>query len=151
MLKSLTIRGFTASDIYRDGFRVDGGRHLDLPIRQCAGVQVLKGSGAMIYGFSEPGGIVTYTTRQPLDAPYYSVETSSSVPSATTAPSIDATGPLNADKSLLYRIDMSYQNNGAPWGSSSRFHLRREYISFACSQVEHRRGELGEARGRLSL
>ena len=30
---------------------------------------------------------------------------------------IDATGPLNADKSLLYRINMSYENNGAPYGS----------------------------------
>ena len=30
---------------------------------------------------------------------------------------IDATGPLNADKSVLYRMNMSYENNGAPFGS----------------------------------
>jgi iron complex outermembrane receptor protein len=110
-----TIRGFTASDIYRDGFRVDGGAAWTFQFANVADVQVLKGSGAMIYGFSEPGGVVAYTTRQPLDAPYYSVETQfGSFGNYRTV--LDATGPLNTDKSLLYRIDMSYQHNGAPWG-----------------------------------
>ena len=79
-------------------------------------VEVLKGAGAILYGLSEPGGLVNIVTKQPLDAPYYAVNTQvGSLAEYRTT--IDATGPLNADKSVLYRINMSYENNGAPHGS----------------------------------
>jgi iron complex outermembrane receptor protein len=114
--EAITIRGFTTSDVYRDGFRVDGGAASTFQFANVASVEVLKGSGAILYGFSEPGGIVSYTTKQPLDAPYYAVQQQvGSFGNYRTT--IDATGPLNADKSLLYRMDMSYQNNGSPFGA----------------------------------
>ncbi len=119
---AVTIRGFTTADIYRDGFRVDGAASTitGLQFANVASVEVLKGSGAILYGFSEPGGIVSYTTKQPLDAPYYAVDQQiGSFGNYRTT--IDATGPLNADKSLLYRMNMSYQNNGAPWGGPIDF------------------------------
>ena len=50
----------------------------DYGLQQLANVQsveVLKGAGAILYGLSEPGGIVNIVTKQPLDAPYYAVNT----------------------------------------------------------------------------
>ena len=81
------------------------------PASRCSRVR-----GATVYGLSEPGGLVNIITKQPLDAPYYAVnqQIGSLAEYRTT---IDATGPLNADKSLLYRMNMSYENNGAPFGS----------------------------------
>ena len=119
----VVIRGFPTDNIYRDGFRLDGN---SLAIggasfgaqqfANVASVEVLKGPGATLYGLSEPGGLVNIVTKQPLDAPYYAVnqQIGSLAEYRTT---IDATGPLNADKSLLYRMNMSYENNGAPFGS----------------------------------
>ena len=36
-------------------------------------VEVLKGAAAILYGLSEPGGLVNVITKQPLDPPYYAV------------------------------------------------------------------------------
>ena len=70
----------------------------------------------MLYGESEPGGIVNVVTKQPLDEPFYAVDqqVGSLAEYRTT---LDATGPLTSDKAWLYRINMSYENNGAPFGS----------------------------------
>ena len=113
----IQIRGFATDNIYRDGFRVANGAGFGLQqFANVASVEVLKGPGATVYGLSEPGGLVNIITKQPLDAPYYAVnqQIGSLAEYRTT---IDATGPLNADKSLLYRMNMSYENNGAPFGS----------------------------------
>ncbi len=120
LVQNPSIRGFSTSDIYRDGFIVPGGANWTFQFANVADVQVAKGDASVVYGFSPPGGIVAYTTKQPLDAPYYAVQ--QQVGSfANYRTTIDATGPLNADKSLLYRMDMSYQYNGAPWGSPIDF------------------------------
>jgi len=118
------LRGFAANYIYRDGFRLDLGGAAGFAMgasksqqfANVASVEVLKGAAAVLYGLSEPGGIVNIVTKQPLDQPYYAVnqQIGSLAEYRTT---LDATGPLTSDKSLLYRINMSYENNGAPFGS----------------------------------
>ena len=37
-------------------------------------IEVLKGPAAILYGLSEPGGIINLVTKEPLNAPYYSVQ-----------------------------------------------------------------------------
>ncbi|WP_018266365.1 TonB-dependent siderophore receptor [Methylosinus sp. LW4] len=116
------VRGFATTDIYRDGFRVaPGGAQLfdAVSSRQLVNVQsveVLKGPAAILYGRSEPGGIINLTTKDPEDTPHYSIgqQIGSLALYRTTA---SATGPLTQDKSILYRLDASYENNGAPFGS----------------------------------
>lgn len=117
----ITIRGFDVSTIYRDGFRMDfsqfGGDFANFQqLANVASIEVLKGPAAILYGLSEPGGLINLVTKEPLNAPYYSVQ--QQIGSlALYRTTVDATGPLNDDKSLLYRINMSYENNGAPFGS----------------------------------
>ncbi len=117
----ILLRGFLANTYYRDGFRVDATYNQNdyVTTRQLANIQsvdVLKGPGAILYGIVDPGGVINITSKEPLDTPYYAVEQrfGSLADYRTT---IDATGPLNSDKSLLYRMNMSYENNGAPLGS----------------------------------
>ena len=116
----ILLRGFLTSTYYRDGFRVDATYNQNdyVTTRQLANIQsveVLKGPGAILYGIVDPGGVINITSKEPLDAPYYAVEQrfGSLADYRTT---VDATGPLNTDKSLLYRLNMSYENNGAPNG-----------------------------------
>ena len=145
------MRGFLTNTYYRDGFRVDSTYNQSdyVSSRQLANIQsvdVLKGPAAILYGISDPGGVINITSKEPLDTPYYAVEQrfGSLADYRTT---IDATGPLNTDKSLLYRMNMSYENNGAPLGSFIEFHPCPEPLRGPGRQMEHRQYDLGEARG----
>jgi len=114
------VRGFLTPTTYRDGFRVDSSGSLDpvsgVQFANIANIEVLKGPAAVLYGLIDPGGIVNIVTKEPLDVPYYAV--SQQIGSlALYRTTVDATGPLTDDKTWLYRMNMSYENNGAPFGS----------------------------------
>ena len=65
-------------------------------------LEIAKGPTAMLYGRVQPGGLVNYVTKAPQDAPAYSIGQSfGSFGNFRTT--VDMTGPLNADKTLLYR------------------------------------------------
>ncbi len=119
----IILRGFATSNYYLDGFRVDGGSYFNLSNTQLgnvASLEVLKGPAAILYGASEPGGIVNVITKEPLNTPYFAVnqQIGSLAQYRTT---IDATGPVTDDKAWLYRMTMSYFNDGAPFGSIKDF------------------------------
>ncbi len=113
----LVIRGFSTSAYYRDGIRVDnfGGAFTgvgNVELANVDSIEVLKGPAAILYGAVEPGGIVNLNLKQPLATPAYSVQQQiGSYASYRT--SFDMTGPLSADKSLLYRFTGSYEDNGS--------------------------------------
>ncbi len=118
---AIIMRGFRLANIYSSGFRLDswggigGAGYGGEQFANVASIEVLKGPGAMLYGLNEPGGVVNFVTKEPLNAPYYAVsqEVGSQALYRTT---VDATGPLTADKSWLYRMNMSYQNDGGAFG-----------------------------------
>lgn len=67
----LTIRGFLNSNILRNGFKTQNAFIYGANVEQ---VEVLKGPASVLYGQFEPGGIVNYVTKQPLNEPYYAGE-----------------------------------------------------------------------------
>jgi iron complex outermembrane recepter protein len=73
---------------------------------------VLKGPASVLYGQFEPGGVVNFVTKQPLDKPFYSA-TLTAGQFSFYEPSVDISGTLTADKKLLYRLTGSYQNSGS--------------------------------------
>jgi len=106
-----TIRGFEASNNLRNGFRDDGFYSFTDPAN-IERVEVLKGPASVLYGQIEPGGVVNYVTKQPLNEPYYAGEFT--VGSYDFyRPSIDISGPLNSDETLLYRLNVAYENSGS--------------------------------------
>ncbi|MFT2008548.1 TonB-dependent siderophore receptor [Pontibacter sp. 13R65] len=113
----LTIRGFRNG--YETGFRLVNGLRsgygygtsfFRVPLTvNLESVEVLKGPGGALFGDINPGGTVNLVTKKPLDEDRKAV--SFSVGSFQTVRStIDLTGPLNEDKSLLYRLNIGYED-----------------------------------------
>ncbi|HEY9636629.1 MAG TPA: TonB-dependent siderophore receptor [Coleofasciculaceae cyanobacterium] len=106
-----TIRGLTADFNLRNGFR-DRGFYSYTDPANIERVEVLKGPASVLYGQFEPGGVVNYITKQPLSEPYYAAQFR--VGSYNYyRPSIDFSGPLNSDRTLLYRLNLAYENSGS--------------------------------------
>ena len=110
--ESTFLRGFSTLTTFHNGFRIDdlfgfGQRTLT----NVESIEVLKGPAAILYGRVEPGGIVNLVTKQPLATPYYSIEQQVGSWNQYLT-SVDATGPVNSDRTLRYRLSASYQNNG---------------------------------------
>ncbi|HEY8066126.1 MAG TPA: TonB-dependent receptor [Methylosinus sp.] len=109
------LRGFRNDTIYRDGFflpSVIGGGATKRNTANLERVEVLKGPGSILYGRSEPGGIINLVTKQPLETPYRAIQQQvGSFDNYRTT--IDSTGPLTNDGSLLYRFNMAYENLGS--------------------------------------
>ncbi|WP_375510028.1 TonB-dependent siderophore receptor [uncultured Nostoc sp.] len=104
------IRGFNQSGNFRNGYR-DASESFTLTgVGTIEQVEVLKGPASVLFGAVEPGGIVNVITKQPLSEPYYSLGFEAGN-FGFYQPSIDLSGPLNADKTVLYRFIASYQNS----------------------------------------
>jgi iron complex outermembrane recepter protein len=103
---NFNIRGFTTNyNTYRNGLIEHYVTNLDTSNLQS--IEVLKGPAAMLYGRVEPGGLLDLVVKRPLETPYYSVQ--QQVGSyGLTRTVVDATGPLTADHTWLYRISGDY-------------------------------------------
>ncbi len=111
----ISIRGFLTQDTYRNGFRNYGRSVVDTDTANVAMIEVLKGPAAILYGISEPGGIVNIVTKEPQATARHSV-TQQIGSLALYRTTVSTTGPLDSDRSLLFRVDASYTDNGAPFG-----------------------------------
>lgn len=101
------IRGFQSFNLYRNGLRT---QYTTYDTANLESIEVLKGPASVLYGRSEAGGLINLTTKRPLMTPYYSLE--QQIGSYDFYRTIwDATGPLNPQKTLAYRVSGSYQNN----------------------------------------
>lgn len=111
LVSNVIVRGFTNQDIYRNGLKTNDNFPFQFDTANLQSIEVVKGP-AQLYGRTAPGGLVNITTKKPLDTPYYSLEQRfGSYDLYRTE--WDATGPLNDDKTLLYRFTGSYQDNNS--------------------------------------
>jgi iron complex outermembrane recepter protein len=105
------IRGFEKAPILRDGIRsfgTDGTPTVDLEVANLERVEVLKGPATVISGDAQPGGLINLVTKKPLAEPYYNLEFQLGNRNFYS-PSIDLSGPLTKDGSLLYRFNALYR------------------------------------------
>ncbi len=101
------IRGFRNDYLYYDGFRA-GFTAIDLA--NVERIEVLKGPAAILYGRTEPGGIINVVRKRPQEIPSYSLEQMfGSYDFYRTEAGL--TGPVGCNGALRYRLDVSYQNN----------------------------------------
>ncbi|BCA56541.1 ligand-gated channel [Nitrospira sp. KM1] len=103
-------RGFPCA-FFKDNMRNDDFVQA-FAFRDVANIQrleVLKGPASVLYGRSEPGGIINIMTKQPQADRYASIEQIvGSYNYYRTM--LDATGPLDEGKKFLYRINGAYEN-----------------------------------------
>lgn len=100
---NFTIRGFnTGPNVYQDGLLLPYSMNVDTA--NINSIEVLKGPSAALYGRMPPGGLVNFTTKQPLDTPFYAVQQSiGSYGFSRTL--VDLSGPVDDGKTILYRLD----------------------------------------------
>ncbi len=145
------IRGFdTGSNVYRNGLRQPS--FADQQTANIEQVEILKGPAAVLYGRIEPGGLVNVVTKKPMAKSYYSIQQQMGSWDFYRT-TVDATGPITEDGTLLYRVNAAYQKNHsfvdyldnenffiAPtltWRPSEKFEFnldlefqRKEYVHF---------------------
>lgn len=109
------IRGFGSNTTYRDGFfRPDvlGGGSTKSEMANVEKVEVLKGPGSLLFGRTEPGGVINVVTKQPQAQAKHSIQQQiGSYDFYRTL--LDSTGALTDDASLLYRVNLSYENKNS--------------------------------------
>lgn len=102
------IRGFEAPFVFRNGMRATQVGAVDL--FNIESVEVLKGPASILFGGLEPGGVLNYTTKKPLDHSFNEIEQQfGSYDYYRTT--VDSTGPLDAEGKVLYRLNMAYTNS----------------------------------------
>lgn len=106
------MRGFQSNTFYRDGYLLPLGFANGISRRPTANVdriEVLKGPGSILYGRTEPGGVLNLVTKRPQAVPQHSIQQQfgSYDRYRTTA---DSTGRITKDDKLLYRVNFSYEN-----------------------------------------
>lgn len=109
--QAIVLRGFASSTYFRNGFRLQDAA-ASRAMANVESIEVLKGPAAILYGLVEPGGMVNVVTKQPLATPYYSL-TQQFGSYDLYRTTMDATGPLTKDDTLLYRMNASYENSGS--------------------------------------
>jgi iron complex outermembrane receptor protein len=73
-------------------------------------VEVIKGPAAALFGNSSPGGVINRVTKKPLTEKRQSLSfTTGSF--NTFRGFADFTGPMNESKTLLYRLNLGYENS----------------------------------------
>ena len=109
-----SIRGFRATGNRNSGNLVNGMRTQTSLWRQSSlanieRVEVIKGPASALFGNAAPGGVINRVTKKPLDVARQSV-TLTTGSFGTTRAYTDLTGPLNDKKTLLYRLNLGYEN-----------------------------------------
>lgn len=107
-----SIRGFDNAPILRDGFLFRSGSGGLLEVQNLSQVEVLKGPSSILSGDIEPGGIINVVRKRPLSEPFYNIEFQVGNRNFFR-PSFDISGLLTADRSLLYRLNAMYLNDGS--------------------------------------
>ena len=109
----ITMRGFRVyagnGTMLVNGLRANASFWKQPPANYLERVEVIKGPVSALFGNASPGGTINRVTKKPLEQAKKSISfiTGSFNSFRTLA---DFTGPLNDDKSLLYRLNVAYEN-----------------------------------------
>ncbi len=93
-----------ASTYYLDGSKVSG---VPVNMANVQSVEVVKGPSGVLYGRAEPGGLVNVVTKPIASVPGFSVEQTLGQRGLSRT-GVEASGPLNADRTLRGRVAASY-------------------------------------------
>lgn len=175
---SMIVRGFQQSEVLVNGMRgnpygsiqgdVDnlGFSTTQFRLTNIDRVEILKGPSSVLFGSSEPGGVVNYVTKKPREQ--FEVEATGSTGRFNQRlGEVDVTGPANASRTVLYRGALYFEDrdsfrNGAnnrnahvvgnlAWKLSPRTALSFEYEHIDQLNKGHRlRGVVVDAAGRFA-
>lgn len=104
------IRGFDVRQTFRNQLNQGGFFGLFTDLANVERIEVLKGPASILYGRSDPGGLVNIVTKQPLFTPRYVVEQQiGNYDHYRTQ--WDFSAPVEQVQGLAYRVSGAYQNS----------------------------------------
>lgn len=102
-----TIRGFDPSTtgMYRDGLRETNGlwSRMSTDIYNIERMEVLKGPSSVLYGQSEPAGVINKVTKKPTEVPMKQIDLQIGNYDRYQG-GFDVGGPIDDDGKVLYRV-----------------------------------------------
>ncbi|MCP3751640.1 TonB-dependent siderophore receptor [Pseudomonas sp. SBB6] len=104
-LTTFTVRGFTTGEFYRNGFPINRGYPNAPDANTVERLEVLRGPATSLYGRGDPGGTFNVVSKQPLPESKVTLGSQFDDQGMHRA-TLDATGPLNQDGSLVYRLNV---------------------------------------------
>lgn len=102
------VRGFQQFNFLRNGFRDSPNTRRDLA--NVERIELLRGPASVVFGTLEPGGVINLVTEQPLSEPFYEAELQGGN-FGFFRPTIDLSGPLNSEGTVLYRLNAAYERS----------------------------------------
>ncbi|MBX8534848.1 TonB-dependent siderophore receptor [Pseudomonas cichorii] len=111
-LYEYSIRGFTTSEFYKDGFSANRGYPATPDTANIERIEVLKGPAASLYGRGDPGGTVNIVTKKPQREAFTTLQTSAgSWDRYRTA--LDVNTPLDEEGNVLSRVNLAVEDNNS--------------------------------------
>lgn len=104
-LTTFTVRGFTTGEFYRNGFPINRGYPNAPDANTVERLEVLRGPATALYGRGDPGGTFNVVSKQPTAEQKVTLGSQIDDQGMHRA-TLDATGPLNRDGSLAYRLNL---------------------------------------------
>ena len=109
-LYEYSVRGFTTSEFYKDGFSANRGYPSTPDAANIERIEVLKGPAASLYGRGDPGGTVNIVTKKPQPEAFTTLQTSAgSWDRYRTA--LDINTPLDEQGDVLSRVNLAVEDN----------------------------------------
>lgn len=105
----IALRGYRSGNALINGLRTPTSSWSQPLLPNVERIEVIKGPASALFANTDPGGTVNTVTKKPLDEARKSINfaTGSFNTNRLTA---DFTGPMNENKTLLYRLNLAYQN-----------------------------------------
>ncbi|MFO2462361.1 TonB-dependent receptor [Pseudomonas sp. 15FMM2] len=126
-LYEYSVRGFTTSEFYQDGFSANRGYPSTPDTANIERIEVLKGPAASLYGRGDPGGTVNIVSKKPQPEAFTTLQTSAgSWDRYRTA--LDLNTPLDSEGRVLTRVNLAVEDN-----HSFRDHVQSKRVFVAPS------------------
>lgn len=105
------IRGFVPPSQLKNGFRQNLSSTLS-DLANVERVEALKGPASALYGPFEPGGVIDLLTKAPLDQAFRRFDASAGSFDSYRA-AADLSGPIDAERRVLYRLNAAFEGSGS--------------------------------------
>ncbi|CAM3879401.1 Ferrioxamine B receptor [Pseudomonas reidholzensis] len=104
-LTTVTVRGFTTGEYYRNGFPINRGYPNAPDANTVERLEVIRGPATSLYGRGDPGGTFNVVSKQPMSEAKVTLGSQFDDQGMHRA-TLDATGPLSEDGRLAYRLNV---------------------------------------------
>lgn len=105
----ISLRGFRSSNALINGLRTPTSSWSQPLLPNVERIEVIKGPASALFANTDPGGTVNTVTKKPLDEVRKSINFATGSYN-TNRLMADFTGPMNETRTLLYRLNLAYQN-----------------------------------------